>query len=252
MDNQLAVAPIAGILAHIAAVRQNPGGLPEAEATGAFKGSAYTMAELANLERWFSPERMARYVEACPDHPDRAAALYSWNSVLAAAFWRTLGHVEVLMRNALNDRLMDRSYTAAGGPQWYMTLAPVLDWRTRVDIAEARRRATRAGRAETVGRVVAELNFGFWRYLVAARYDRSLWRTALFRAFPGKARHDVERRFATLHVFRNRIAHHEPIHHLDLADIRADALALASWVDADAARWIAHGDDVRLLLPDRP
>ncbi|MGH3373283.1 MAG: hypothetical protein ACRDP6_00950 [Actinoallomurus sp.] len=210
------------------------------------------MAELMDLERWFSVERLTPDVRARPDLSSKAADLYAWNAEVGAAFWRTLGHVEVLLRNAINGRLEDWSTRMYGDAWWYLALSHLFDRRTRADIDEARRRATRTGRSETVGRVVAELNFGFWRYLVASRYDRSLWRTILFRAFPGTSRREVERHLAALHLLRNRIAHHEPIHLLDLAELRVLTLALASWVDAGAATWIAGGDSVGRLLRARP
>lgn len=210
------------------------------------------MAELVDVERWFSVERLAPYVHACAGLPSRAVDLYSWNAEVAAALWRTLGHVEVLLRNAVNGQLVGWSTRTYDESRWYLAFSHLFDWRTQGDIDEARRRATRTGRSETVGRVVAELNFGFWRYLVASRYDRSLWRTTLFRAFPGRDRREVERHLAALHSVRNRIAHHEPIHHLDLTDLRARALTLASWVDAGAATWIADGDTVGRLLRARP
>ena len=46
-------------------------------------------------------------------------------------------------------------------------------------------RATRNGRLEMPGRVVAQLTLGFWRYLLASRYGRTLWLPCLRQAFPG-------------------------------------------------------------------
>jgi hypothetical protein len=67
------------------------------------------------------------------------------------------------------------------------------------------------------GKVISELNFGFWRFLTSDRYEQSLWGPALDHGFtaPGATvrarRRAVEDRLAPLHLLRNRIAHCEPI-----------------------------------------
>lgn len=210
------------------------------------------MTSLADLESWFSADRLAPYHTLCIGDGDRATELYAWNAELSAALWRTLGHVEVLIRNALHYELARWSDRRYGTERWYLAIDGFISDRTHVDIQGARRRATRNGRAETAGRVVAELNLGFWRYLIARRYDGTLWRYCLFRAFPGRRRADVERAIADLHVLRNRIGHHEPIHNRPIAELLTRALAVADWINPAAREWIAAGDTSRELLAKRP
>lgn len=208
--------------------------------------------EISAAERWFSVERMIPYVAACQGDPQRALVLYEWNANVGAAFWRTLGHVEELVRNAMHTQLTNWALVNYGDPCWYGVAAELLSGQANTAVAQARTRATRSDVPETLGRVVAELTFAFWRYLVSSRYDRSLWRPALRYTFPGKSRRTVATTLESLHLLRNRIAHHEPIHHLDLAELRVLTLALASWADAGAATWIAGGDSVGRLLRARP
>ncbi len=53
------------------------------------------------------------------------------------------------------------------------------------DFAQAvRRRVAQLRRGETPGRVIAELNLGFWRFLLAKRYEETLWTGTLRHAFP--------------------------------------------------------------------
>lgn len=210
------------------------------------------MTSLPDLESWFSADRMAPYHDACSGDGDQAAALYAWNAELSAAMWRTLGHVEVLVRNALHRELSTWSRHCCGTDRWYLKIDRLVSDNTRLDINTARRRATRNGRAETSGRVVAELNLGFWRYLLARRYDGTLWRYCMFSAFPGKRRAEVERAIASLHVLRNRIGHHEPIHNRPIGELLALAFQVASWTNSAAGAWIAAGDATRELLAKRP
>jgi hypothetical protein len=112
-------------------------------------------------------------------------------------------------------------------------------------VIKARERATRRGRDPAIhGKVVAELSFGFWRYLVASRYLTALWIPGARAAFPnGPAdlrmrRAQLERRLHNLMLVRNRAAHHEPIHRRDLARDFRDAVTVAGWVHPQAAVWL--------------
>ncbi|GAB2986937.1 hypothetical protein LWP59_09685 [Amycolatopsis acidiphila] len=208
------------------------------------------MPDLSHLESWFSHDRLSPYRRAASDHRD-AVALYEWNAEVSASFWRTLGHVEVLVRNALHRELTAWSQQRYQTDRWYAAIDPLVSEQTRRDTREAIRRGTRNGRAETPGRVVAELNLGFWRFLLARRYDGTLWRYCMYRAFPGKRRADVERAVSELHVLRNRIGHHEPIHNRPLYALLALSLEVASWIDPEAREWIAAGDLTPSLLAQR-
>ena len=65
------------------------------------------------------------------------------------------------------------------------------------------------------GRVVAELNFGFWTALMDRRYEQVLFPKLLKPCFPYMPRHErtrknVSARFERIRRLRNRIFHHEP------------------------------------------
>ena len=96
--------------------------------------------------------------------------------------------------------------------------------------ADARRRARRGGVPETHGKVIAELMFGFWRFVLDARHSPTLWAPALRHAFPHlrpKVRTDVYDRVERLNALRNRVAHHEPIHQVPLDRRWQDLLTVA-------------------------
>lgn len=212
------------------------------------------------LERRLSVERLAPYRAECAGDLNRAIALYEWNSDLAAAFWRTLGQVEIALRNAMHSTLADWAANTHGRVDWYADPARILTGAARADISAATRRATRARTPDTKsktgnpGRIVAELSFGFWRYLLAAKYDRTLWRMCLHQAFPGSSgsRREVHDAVARLHELRNRIAHHEPIHNRPLPRMHDEALRVVNWICPDTRGWIESGCRVPDLLGHRP
>jgi hypothetical protein len=104
--------------------------------------------------------------------------------------------------------------------------------------------------------VVAELTLGFWRYLVASRYERTLWLDCLRQAFPelrGRGmRRDVSDAVRDLHLARNRMAHHEPMFNRPIGDLRAEALRVAGWLCPVSRQWIDAQCRVPQLLASRP
>lgn len=52
-------------------------------------------------DTWLSPERFAEYLEATSGARERASRLYEWNALDSSALFEFIGHVEVLLRNAI-------------------------------------------------------------------------------------------------------------------------------------------------------
>jgi hypothetical protein len=211
---------------------------------------------MAALERRLSVERLVPYRLAADNNLARAIRLYEWNADIGAAFWASLGHVEVLLRNAMHTQLTRWSVGRHGDPRWYLDPDKLLSRPALADIDDARRRASRNGTPETPGRVVAELGFGFWRFLLASQYERTLWLPLLRHAFPGLRgrgiRRDVHNTVADLHGLRNRIAHQEPIHNRSLATLHQKAIQTANWICPVTRRWIETRCRVPALLDARP
>lgn len=213
----------------------------------------------AALRACISAERLRPYERAVGD-PGRALELYLWNLAASAAFFEDLGVLEVALRNACHDQL--RAWNAAQGrtSPWY-DLA-LLDDRRRGDVAEARRRLQQGRRAETEGRVIAELAFGFWRQLHAARYESDLWTPSLRHAYPhlpSRRRGTVYERLDHLNTLRNRLAHHEPVHGRDvartgkdLAGLHADLVDLLGWISPPVATWLSSTSRLPALLLSKP
>jgi hypothetical protein len=205
------------------------------------------------LHRRLSPERLGPYVAAAGGDLAVALNLYAWNADLSAALVTTIGHVEVVLRNAIHDNLTDWSARRFGEPRWYRDPGRLLQTRAAEDIRVARLRATRHSRAETPGRVVAELNLGFWRFLLANHYDRTLWRDTLYRAFPGQSRRrTVHDAVQVLQLCRNRLAHHEPIFNRPVTDIHTTALDLVGWICPVSRAWVERHCATAATLGRRP
>jgi len=208
-------------------------------------------------------DRLASYLAETSGDIRAAIGLYDWNTHAAAALYEDLGRLEVLFRNTVDTALAGHAHARGWKQSWYQRqqlFSGRLGRRAWHDVESARARATRGGRPETHGRVVAELSFGFWRYLCAPRYLTALWTTALAAAFPGhpagdypqQVRADVDDRMRRLHFLRNRIAHHEPIHQYDLAADHADLLGLVGWICVDSHAWVASTSRTPAVIDSRP
>ncbi len=201
-------------------------------------------------------DRLSSYLTAASGDLGRALKLYDWNTRASAAVLATSAMVEVIVRNAIDASLQQWADQRRAGNDW-LDAAP-LDAQGVADVVKARERATRRGRdPEVHGKVVAELSFGFWRYLVASRYLTALWIPGAHAAFPnGPAdlrvrREQVERRLHNLMIVRNRAAHHEPIHRRDLARDFRDAVTVTGWVHPQGAVWLRARSDLLRVAAER-
>lgn len=204
------------------------------------------------LEQLLSSERLSTYVDACGAF-EPAIELYRWNAAVSAAFWPSLGHLEVALRNAMSDSLAARHRRLDRQGSWLDDPAGDLDARMRGHVAAARARIRKQGKRADDAQTVSELGFGFWRFLLTKRRT-GLW-PDLASAFPGapdRRRETVEDPVARLHELRNRIAHHQRIWNRDLAARYADVLLVAGFLDADLPGWIARSCAVPALLRARP
>ena len=151
-------------------------------------------------------------------HPEAAVALYAWNSKVSGGFAELLNHVEVFVRNAIHDQMVSLHAQVPGrsaNKSWFdeppWAKHHWFDQHAKKQIAKAILRAGHRPNNPKPGKVIAALNFGFWRYLVSIRYEQSFWVPALDTAFnvPGTSplarRLAVEYRLVFLHLLRNRI-----------------------------------------------
>jgi hypothetical protein len=220
------------------------------------------------LERWLSAPRLERYLQATGDDRERALRLYDWNARISAALLRDLAHFEVAVRNAYDGALL--AATPAGSVHWTFASAVVFPpvYRTKrlrggstqqADINRKPREILDAavvaagGSSASPGKVIANLSFGFWRYLSSKAHEKTLWVPYLHTAFSAKTnRVDIDTRVGRLHGLRNRVAHHEPLLSSNVVACLEDLLWVVERVDPSIARYISASSDVRALDGNRP
>lgn len=219
------------------------------------------------IEAWLSAPRFAVYLTDAGGDRALALARYDWNARMAAALHHDLGHLEVGLRNAYDRALRHRDRPAT--QHWVYNPERHFPVRIRtpkggkpydsngktrenIEKAIAEIARTSGNPHPDPGKVIAELNFGFWRYLTVNRLDE-LWRTHLHRAFVrGTNRHFVDRRITRLHELRNRVAHHEPLLQTPLAARHTDILDVAARITPELRDHIAARSQALTVLAERP
>lgn len=204
------------------------------------------------MRKAFSDPRLDAYAQATNGDCATAERLYWWNVEISGAFYGPLHCLEVALRNALHDKLR----AAYARDDWWAA-APLQPHGLQM-ITDARAKYARRGsRLASADDIVAELPFGFWTSLLSnnrhSQYDRRLWVPCLHRAFPhfrGRRR-DLHDNLEAMRLLRNRIMHHEPIHHRDLAADHRKIYQLISYIDATAAKEASAMDRVPAVLRRR-
>lgn len=194
-----------------------------------------------------SEARLKPYLISAGHDSDYAFALYLYNARMAKAFLFPLHVLEVTLRNRIND-----IFSATFCDEWCHdpTFQRVL---SEESIAALEKGISRAKTRSTAD-IVATLTFDFWSNLFRDEYDRPLWQTKMGELLPNstKTRSEFQRTVKTINHFRNRIAHHEPVHRLNLSQMHTDLLETLSWLSSEAHDWVKHFSSVNYYLRTRP
>ncbi|MFD7842578.1 hypothetical protein ACFV4K_06545 [Nocardia sp. NPDC059764] len=196
----------------------------------------------------FTVPRLAPYLRTALREDVPVVDLYVWNLQLSEAFYVPLHCLEVCLRNSIHHQLKTRF----SQEDWWAVAPLRPDHRTRIENAAADVRQRKL--CPSADDVVAELSFGLWVSLLSRAYDRHLWVPALHNAFPHYRgpREQLRRDLDTMRLFRNRIMHHEPIHHRGLAADHAKIYALLDCLGPEIKPWLRTVDRVPSVLALRP
>lgn len=200
------------------------------------------------MARDLSLPRLRRYIRAAHGDAQVAERLYWWNIEVSAALLGPLHCLELTLRNALHTALVRHH----GRPDWWV-VAPLNErGRGLVDAARhtcERRRLPRT----TPDDVVAELTLGYWVSLLASRYERDFWVPVLNAAFPYyRGRRDrLYGDLTSLGLLRNRVMHHEPVHHRHLEADRDTIYRVLGYLSPELAKEAQAMDRLPTVLADR-
>ena len=216
----------------------------------------------AFFELHFTAPRLRHYLTECGGNTERAIQLYMWDTDLSSAFWESLGHLEIALRNTIDRQMTLRQTNKSRSTSWIYDDARELGRDKRapgrheypfVDVDIAKKRVQKNAMPLDPGQIISELSFGFWHQMVSKR-QRFLWPdlAAAFPHMPGRNQIIVSDLVGSLRGFRNRLAHHHRIWSLDPTGRYQELQLLAGFIDPDLARWIDENSRVTGLLSQRP
>jgi hypothetical protein len=203
------------------------------------------LSALSSIPSLLSDPRFGTYLAACNGRDDRALRLYAWNIELSSVFWGPISVLEVVVRNAIHDEMR-----ASRRDDWWNEPSVRLIERERNALVQAEENLARRGiGAPTSGQIVAATSLGLWVGLTDegiprdpyCSYETALWQPRIAKAFPyadGVRRKELHRLLDDVRIFRNRLAHHEPIFRASHARIRDNIIRIAGFVHPEAATFI--------------
>ena len=174
----------------------------------------------SKFQHILSRERLQRYLSACDNNTRKTMTLYRLNLNLSQEVFTLISCFEVAIRNAIDSILTEKL-----GADWLRDAVldgGIFDVPGCRDSARIIKKAyTRLMRDGSYShpKLLAEMEFGVWKYMFANPQYRAAGRT-LLAVFPNKPRSSAEAQYNNtfifnkldgLNVLRNRIAHHEPI-----------------------------------------
>lgn len=172
------------------------------------------------LARGLSVPRLAAYRLSEEETGATIAGRYLWNARLAEALHPALHFLEVALRNRL-----DEAIASIAGPGWIEDARVVVDERSRLHVAEVRKRISDDGAQPDRDRIIAGVDFGFWTALFKRQYEVGpgkpanqifLWPQLIKLVIPNglphhRLRSGLDERIGGIRILRNRVYHHEPI-----------------------------------------
>lgn len=169
---------------------------------------------LRNLKRCLSDDRLSSYAGNGATE-EVTIARYLLNISLCESLYTPLQLCEVALRNRLHQHLTHFN----GTEEWYNNGAfPMTEWANQ-EIKKAIERIQKNLKPVSAGRVIAELQFGFWTSLLEHHYEHlQVWPSGFKFAFPYlvKSKHnrkEIKRTLEEIRILRNRVFHHERIVH---------------------------------------
>ena len=181
---------------------------------------------------------MTTYLDEVAGDEAAALALYEWSARTSAAAFVVVGHLEVLLRNALDSCLREYYREESCGIPWF--LMPNVGGTNVCEAINLVRERLRPQGKETRDQVIAGMSFGFWAGLLGPKYE-DLWRNCLHRAFPHGSgrRSQISAALERIRRFRNRLAHHDSMIKVDVPfEIRL-VVQVAGHISSAAGQWLS-------------
>jgi hypothetical protein len=183
------------------------------------------MLDFERARDLFGDARIPTYLDKSQGSQSLALELYKWNSSLAAAYWRDIEAVEIMVRNRIARVLFPDGFISKN------FLAQNTTGKYSLEVGKEN---------------IASQTFGFWTYLLSNENNNKLWSKSLHKAFiPKTNRAQLHSDLKAIQVLRNRIGHHEPIWEMANQDMEKRFERVFGAISKDAIIWQIEERKVR-------
>lgn len=180
------------------------------------------MPNLQDLEKYsatYGFERLSSFAYSNEDTFEDIVTNYSNNIKISQAIYPELCALEVILRNSIDTIL--RKYISETWIEDEIKKQSLLDdseYKTLVKTYQETKEDCKASSKNfTIGKVIANLNFGFWTNLCVKKYNSKIWNKpkcfyGVFKNYPNKhSINYIATKLYTIRRFRNRVFHYEKI-----------------------------------------
>ncbi len=220
-----------------------------------------------SLEKAISSNRLSTYRTLDSSTSDaKVIENYIYNSKISENFYMLLQNLEVTLRNAIYD-----SYNSVGFNRDFFYLREqntqknynreyhsYACWKM---IGTVKYHMNKNGITITDGKIISDLNFGFWTTLLESNHYKTLiWRQIFKLVFPNYPHtkmidedvNIVSAKINSIRQFRNRIFHYEPIiNRPKLEQDRNDIIEVIGWISPEMKSLSIIYDEYDYLIHER-
>jgi hypothetical protein len=209
----------------------------------------------SSLEKSISKSRLSTYGDSTSKEIDRIKN-YILNAKISENFYFLLQNLEVSLRNAIYE-----SFKLHYGDKKDFFFLYETDSRQRYKgrkekhsrecwkmICSAKYNIINSSSTISDGKIIAELNFGFWTKLLASTDSKytNMWRKIFGDVFPHytitqSVDHDkilIGQEIDKIRDLRNRMFHYEPIFNKNIEQIHKDIIIIIGWINKDM-QWLS-------------
>ncbi len=187
-----------------------------------------------SLEKAISKDRLKHYSYIFPNSSeDELIQKYLLNMKLSKSLYLPLQNLEITFRNNIHNTLSNELQN-----NFWFEDDNFLDIRLIKKVQEAKN-TIHKNKELTHGRIISELSFGFWTYLLAKQYEQKIWNKYIKKIMPNiprrlATRKKLSERINTIRNLRNKVFHFDTIINIkNLADIHKQILEYIYWLNED-------------------
>lgn len=179
---------------------------------------AITKDELEQFKNTLSIERIRSFIQDENDTLDIVLERYKNNIRISQSLYPELSVLEVTLRNAINSTLC--KYISDTWLEDEVNQQKILQDQEHAKLIRAYNETLKEYKPKdfTIGKVIANLNFGFWTGICSKRYSTKIWHKkecfrGVFINCPVKAQqiNMLSKKLTSIRKLRNRIFHYEPV-----------------------------------------